>query len=218
MSEARRKARRPAAAPPRDSENPDDTRHDEDLLHLARMARRAGVNPYSTLLAAFDAEMRIRDAFPSWPDCDLVEVLRDVPEALEAPSWRDQLERHRAAYARTFLGWKRSTPDARDRGAKLIEPMTTSGDPAREAHLGRELRAVARWIARPRTDSARVGKRFRELLAVLVPAEARRLQRRGDPRSLTEIREGLFARNGGIVTEVALKQRRRRLKAKGDKS
>lgn len=196
----------------------DDARHDEDFLHLARMARRAGVNPYSTLLAAFDAEMRIRDAFPAWPDCDLAEVLRAVPEALEAPSWRDQLERHRDAYARTFIGWKRSTPEMRDRGAKLIEPVTTTSDPVRDAHIGRELRAVARWIAKPRTDSARTRKRLGEILAVLVPAEARRLKKRGDCRPIADIRKELFARNGGIVTEDALKKRRQRIRAKGDKS
>lgn len=189
---------------------------DESLLLLARLARRAGVNPYSSLLAALLAETQIREAFPRWPDCDLGEVLRTVPEALEAPSWRDQLERRREAYARTFIGWKRSTPGMRDRGAKLIEPVTTS-DPARKAHLKRELDAVARWINRPKTDEARVRRRFRDLLAVGVPAEARRLKEKGDPRPIAAIKDDLFKQHEGIVSADTARKRLERLRARSKK-
>lgn len=190
---------------------------DESLLLLARMARRAGVNPYSTLLAAFDAEMRIRGAFPTWPDCNLAEVLRAVPDAMEAPSWRDQLERHRAAYARTFLGWKRSTPGMRNRGAKLLEPLTTETDSARESHLRRELAAVARLIGEPSRDSARIVRTLERKLAFLIPDEARRLKRAGDPRSRGDIRDDLRRRHGlEMVKDESQKRRRQRArKAQG---
>lgn len=181
------------------------------VLRLAGMARRAGVNPYSTLLAALDAETRIRAAFPSWPDCDLAEVLRAVPEAIEAPSWRDQLERHRAAYARTFLGWKRSTPGMRNRGAKLLEPLTTETDSARESHLRRELAAVARLIGKPSRDSARIVRTLETKLAFLIPAEARRLKKAGDPRGLDEIRADLRHHHGlGTIEDESMRKRRYR--------
>lgn len=213
---ARAKERRRNAADPLEHEAPDEKRHDEDLLSLARMARRAGVNPYSTLLAAFDAEMRIRDSFPTWPDCDLAEVLRAVPEALEAPSWRDQLERHREAYAQTFIGWKRSTPDQRSKGAKLLEPLTTASDSERESHLRRELAGVARLLCEPLRDCARIARTLEKALAFLIPAEARRLKKAGDPRGLEDIRADLRHRHGlGTVTDESMKKRRQRARKAG---
>lgn len=194
----------------------EDAERDKELLSLIRMARRADVNPYSTLLCAIDAELKIREMFPAWPDCRLADVLRRVPEALEAPSWRDELERRREAYARTFVGWARSTPEMRDRGAKLIEPITTSS--AHQARLKRDLEAVARWIESPRRDSVRVERRLREFLALLVPAEARRLKDRGDDRPIAEIRRELLAKHGENVQDGSLRKRRQRRTTKGDKS